>query len=49
MTEQERKKFNYVISQLPKSRKFAETFDINLKALNYLLPQQLLKIYVSSF
>lgn len=49
ITEQERKKFNYVISQLPKSRKFAETFDINLKALNYLLPQQLLKIYVSSF
>lgn len=49
MTEQERKKFYYVIAQLPKSRKFADTFDINIKALNYLLPQQLLKIYVSSF
>ena len=49
MTEQERKKFNYVIAQLPKSKKFADTFDINIKALNYLLPQQLLKIYVSSF
>lgn len=48
MTAQERQKFNYVVTQLPKSKKFAETFDINLKALNYLLPQQLLKIYVSS-
>ncbi len=48
MTEQERRNFNYIITQLPKSRKFASTFDINLRELNYLLPQQLLKIYVLS-
>ena len=48
MTQQERRKFYYIISQLPKSKRFADTFDINLKALNYLLPQQLLKIYVLS-
>ncbi len=48
MTQQERRKFDYIISNLPKSRRFADTFDINLKALNYLLPQQLLKIYVLS-
>ena len=48
MTQQERRKFDYIISQLPKSKRFADTFDINLKALNYLLPQQLLKIYVLS-
>ncbi len=48
MTQRERRKFDYIISNLPKSRRFADTFDINLKALNYLLPQQLLKIYVLS-
>lgn len=46
MTEQERRQFDYIISQLPKSKRFAETFDIKLQSLNYLLPQQLLKIYV---
>lgn len=48
MTQQERRKFDYIINQLPKSKRFADTFDINLKALNYLLPQQLLKIYILS-
>lgn len=48
MTPQERSRFEYIVTQLPKSRRFADTFDINLKALNYLLPQQLLKIYVLS-
>ena len=48
MTEQERKQFDYIITQLPKSKKFANTFDIKLRELNYLLPQQLLKIYVLS-
>ena len=38
----------YIVTQLPRSRRFADTFDINLSALNYLLPQQLLKIYVLS-
>ena len=48
MTPQERSRFEYIVNQLPKSRRFADTFDINLSALNYLLPQQLLKIYVLS-
>ena len=48
MTPQERSRFEYIVTQLPKSRRFADTFDINLSALNYLLPQQLLKIYVLS-
>lgn len=48
MTSQDRKRFDYIAEQLPKSRRFADTFDIDLKALNYLLPQQLLKIYVLS-
>ena len=46
LTSQERSQFNYVISQLPKSTKFAKTFDIDQRVLNYLLPQQLLKMYV---
>ena len=46
LTPQERSQFNYVIAQLPKSTKFAKTFDIDQRALNYLLPQQLLKMYV---
>ena len=46
LTPQERSQFNYVISQLPKSVKFAKTFDIDQRALNYLLPQQLLKMYI---
>ncbi len=48
MTPQERNRLDYISTQLPKSRRFADTFDINLQALNYLLPQQLLKIYVLS-
>ena len=43
-----RNRLDYISTQLPKSRRFADTFDINLQALNYLLPQQLLKIYVLS-
>lgn len=38
--------FCYIMSQLPKSVKFARTFNIEQRALNYLLPQQLLKMYV---
>ena len=48
MTEQERSQFLYIAMQLPKSRKFAENFGVDLKALSYLLPQQILKLYVSS-
>ena len=38
--------FSYIMSQLPKSVKFARTFNIDQRALNYLLPQQLLKMYI---
>lgn len=38
--------FSYIMSQLPKSVKFARTFNIDQRALNYLLPQQLLKMYL---
>ena len=48
LTPQERSNFNYVIRQLPKSIQFAKTFDIDQRSLSYLLPQQLLKIYVLS-
>ena len=48
LTPQERSNFNYIVSQLPKSTRFAKTFDIEQRSLNYLLPQQLLKIYILS-
>ena len=48
MTETERSQFLYIAMQLPKSRRFAENFGVDLKALSYLLPQQILKLYVSS-
>lgn len=48
MTQTERDQFNHIISQLSKSRRFAKTFGIEVKSLNYLLPQQLMKIYVLS-
>lgn len=48
LTPEERSNFNYVMTQIPKSSRFAETFDIKPQALNYLLPQQLLKMYILS-
>lgn len=48
MTEHDRSTFSHIAKQLPQSRKFAENFGVNIKDLNYLLPQQLLKLYVSS-
>lgn len=48
LTPQEKSNFNYIISRLPKSARFAKAFDIEQRSLNYLLPQQLLKIYVLS-
>lgn len=48
LTPQERSNFNYVIRQLPESIQFAKTFDIDQRSLSYLLPQQLLKMYVLS-
>ncbi len=48
LTPAERSNFNYIIAQIPKSTRFAKSFDIKQQALNYLLPQQLLKIYILS-
>ena len=48
LTPQEKSDFNYIISRLPKSPRFAKVFDIEQSSLNYLLPQQLLKIYILS-
>lgn len=48
LTSEEKSNFNYITKQIPKSKKFARTFDIKLQALNYLLPQQLLKMYILS-
>lgn len=49
LTPQEKSDFNYVVSQLPKSQNFAKLFKIEQQTLNYLLPQQLLKLYIMSF
>jgi hypothetical protein len=48
LTPAEKSNFNYIVNQLPKSVKFAKTFDIDQRSLNYLLPQQLLKFYILS-
>lgn len=48
LTTEERSNFDYIIRQIPKSKKFARTFDIKQQTLNYLLPQQLLKMYILS-
>lgn len=48
LTPEEKNNFKYIVEQIPKSSKFARTFDIKQQALNYLLPQQLLKMYILS-
>lgn len=48
MTPQEKSSINYVMNQLPRSTQFAKTFDIDQRSLSYLLPQQLMKMYVLS-
>ena len=48
LTPREKSDFNYIISRLPKSPRFARVFDIEQSSLNYLLPQQLLKMYILS-
>lgn len=49
LTPQEKSNFSYIVSRLPKSQGFARLFNIEQQSLNYLLPQQLLKIYILSF
>jgi len=48
IADQDRKKFSELARQLPHSIKFAKSFNIDQRTLNTLLPQQLLKIYISS-
>lgn len=49
LTEGEKSNLREISSLFSKSKNFAEAFDMNLQSLNYLLPQQLLKLYVLSF
>lgn len=48
MSEHDRAVFVSLTKQLPQTKRFAETFHVDLAELNYLLPQQLLKLYVLS-
>lgn len=49
LTEAEKSNLREISSQLSKSQNFAKAFDIELQSLNYLLPQQFLKLYILSF
>ena len=49
LTEAEKSNLREISSQLSKSKNFAKAFDIELQSLNYLLPQQFLKLYILSF
>lgn len=46
ITPEGRKELGYIADQLPKSTEFAKAFNIDQKSLSYLLPQQLLKMYI---
>lgn len=46
ITPEGRKQMEYIADQLPKSTAFAKAFHIDQKSLSYLLPQQLLKMYI---
>lgn len=48
MTDADAETFKYIQEQLPKSTAFAKSFNIEQRALTYLLPQQLLKMYILS-
>lgn len=48
LTDAQLKVFDGIARGLPRSVKFAESFGIDQKTLSYLLPRQLLKMYVSS-
>ena len=48
ITPEERQNFKYIAEQLPKSVSFSKAFNIDQRALNYLLPQQLLKMYIQT-
>ena len=46
LTEREKSDFKTISNTLPGSLQFAKTFDIDPSVLKYLLPQQLLKMYL---
>ena len=48
LTEREKNTFKYIQEELPKSSAFAKSFNIEQRALTYLLPQQLIKMYILS-
>lgn len=48
LTHQEKSDFGHIAKCLLKSRDFANLFGIEQQSLNYLLPQQLLKLYILS-
>ena len=48
LTPESRENLKYIASKLPKSTMFAKAFEIDQEALAYLLPQQLLKMYILS-
>lgn len=48
LTAENKKDLKYIAEQIPKSSMFAKTFNINQDALKYLLPQQILKMYILS-
>lgn len=48
ITPEGRQNFKYIAEQLPKSTSFSKAFNIDQRALNYLLPQQLLKMYIQT-
>ena len=48
ITPEGRQNLKYIADKLPKSTSFAKAFNIDQRSLSYLLPQQLLKMYVIS-
>lgn len=48
ITPEERQNFSYIAEQIPKSTGFSKAFNIDQRALSYLLPQQILKMYIQT-
>lgn len=48
ITPEGRQNIRYIADRLPKSSSFAKAFNIDQRSLSYLLPQQLLRMYIYS-
>lgn len=46
LTQKDKDEFHYISEMLSNSKQFAQAFNIDLEVLKYLLPQQLLKMYI---